>query len=191
MAYSSMAALLSSIKQDIGIDASKIARGVAQIAYDDLQIAHSSIMDCYYGEYSPVSSYYFFYEKDGRLFQGQSHGYRRKDNLRNNSIQPQGVFPSGEHGFSAIVQIGSSGMSNYVNSSGREFPASGVFDLVWNEGIRGLPSGYVGHIGEVDINAAPVGVAISGTPNNAMDEFVDTWGYQRGPQVADMVAFSI
>ena len=192
VAYTSAAALIAAIKQDVGRTANKIARGVAQIAFEDLKIAHSEIMDSFYGGYTPVSSYDWYYEMpNGKLYSGTSHGYRRTGNLRENSIIPQGVTSSGTHSFSAKVQIGSANMESYINSTGRIFPGSGVFDLMWNESIRGLPSGYIGHIEKFTINAAPVGVWISGSPDNAMNEFVNTWGYQRGPQVADMVAFSV
>lgn len=189
--FTSFSALIDSIKQDVGRDANKVARGVANIAFQDLQAAHSSIMDEYYGGYTPVTSYYFYYEKDGQEYRGISHGYRRTKNLKNNSIIPRGVVPSGKHGFKATVEVGSSGMNDYVNQTGRTFPASAVFDMVWNEGIRGLPFGYMGHIENFTINSAPVGVAISGTPDQAMGDFVNRWGFERGPQVADMVAFNI
>lgn len=190
MAFYSIADLVASIKQDVGRDGNKIARGVAKIAFEDLQQAHAAIMESYYGGYTPVKSYYFYYEKDGREFEGIAPGYRRTGNLKN-SIVPKGVIPSGEHSFKATVEVSPSGMSDYTNPHGRTFPGSAVFDMIWNQGIRGLPQGYTGHIGEVQINTAPVGVWISGYPGEAMQEFVDTWGYQRGPQVADMVAFSI
>lgn len=191
MAYTNASALIASIKQEVGRDANKIARGVAQIAFSDLQIAHSEIMNYFYSGYTPVKSYQFFYEKNGRLFNGVAHGYRRTGNLRENSIIPQGVTPSGAHGFKATVQIGSAAMDDYTNSAGRVFPASGVFDLMWNQGVRGLPPGYIGHIEEFSINAAPVGVWITGKPDEAMREFIENWGFTRGAQVADQIAFSI
>jgi hypothetical protein len=66
-------------------------------------------------------------------------------------------------------------MDGYINSTGRVFPAEGVFDLIWDQGIRGLPEGYRGHIGNVSISAAPVGIGISGKPDEAMNEFMDNW----------------
>ena len=138
-------------------------------------------------------SYYYFWEDpdSGRTYSGISHGYRRTGNLRENSLIPQGVSPAGAHSFKATVQVSAANMDGYINSTGAVFPGSGVFDLMWNQGVRGLPPGYLGHIEEFSINAAPVGVWISGKPAEAMNEFVTTWGNQRGPQVADMVAFSI
>ena len=82
-------------------------------------------------------------------------------------------------------------MDGYINSTGAVFPASKVFDYIWNYGNRGLPPGYIGHIGDVNINTAPVGVWISGTPHEAMSQFVNTWGFQRGGMVADMIAHSL
>ena len=191
MAFTDAYALIAEIKREVGQDANKIARGVATIAFDDLQIAHQEIMNSFYGGYSPVSSYWFIWEKDGRLFQGTDHGYRRTGNLRENSIIPRGVTKSGEHGFMATIEVGSSGMSDYKNSTGHTFPAAGVFDLMWNQSIRGLPPGYIGYIEEFSISAAPVGVYISGSPDSAMNQFIENWGFQRGVQVADQVAFSI
>lgn len=183
--------IVNSIKIDVGRVANKIARGVAQIALQDLQEAHSAIMDDFYGGYTPVSSYYYYNYVYGRVWAGISHGYRRTGNLRNNSIIPQGISSVGKHGFKASVLIGAMNMNDYINSTGRVFPASNVFDYMWNYGTRGLPPGEIGHIEQFSINTAPVGVWISGSPNEAMNEFVNTWGNQRGAQVADMVAHSV
>ena len=190
MAYTSLVALINDIKRDVVKIGRKIARGVAEIAFEDLQEAHSSIMDSYYSGYSPVGSYhYYYYTPGGKFYSGQAHGYRRTGNLRN-SLMPQGVVGGGDS-YSAIIQISPANMDGYINSTGRVFPGEGVFDLVWNQGIRGLPAGYRGHIGDVSISAAPVGVGISGKPNEAMKQFMDGWWSQRGQQVADMIAFSV
>lgn len=183
--------IVDDIKQDVGIIANKIARGAARIALQDLQEAHSSIMDEYYGGYTPVSSYYYYNKVYGKVWAGQAHGYRRTGNLRNNSIIPQQIYPVGRHGFSAQILVGAMNMDDYINSTGRVFPASKVFDYMWNYGTRGLPPGNIGHIEEFSINVFPVGVQISGSPHEAMSEFVNTWGDQRGRQVADSVAHSV
>lgn len=182
--------IIADIKQDVGRVANKIARGVAQIALQDLQTAHSSILDDYYAGYKPVDSYYYNNYVWGQLWSGIAHGYRRTGNLRK-SIMPIGVTSVGTHGFAARIQVGSANMDSYINSTGAIFPASGVFDLIWNQSIRGLPPGNLGYIEQFQINTAPVGVWISGSPDQAMEEFVNTWGYQRGKQVADMVAHSV
>lgn len=184
LAFTNFGALLNDLKKDVDRIGDKIAKGVADVAYEDLQIAHQEIMNSYYAGYTPVDSYYFFYEKDGRLYQGQAHGYRRTGNLRK-SLSPIGVTGAGKHSYTATVEVSSANMGDY------KIPGSAVFNMIWNQGIRGLPPGNIGHIGDVEISAAPVGVAISGIPVQAMSEFVDTWGYQRGPQVADMIAFSV
>ena len=190
MAYTSLVALINDIKSDVTKIGRKIAKGVAEIAYEDLQEAHSSIMDSYYSGYSPVSSYhYYYYTQDGKFYSGQSHGYRRTGYLRN-TIIPQGVSGAG-NSYSARIQISSANMDGYINSTGRVFPGDAVFGLIWDEGIRGLPAGYRGHIGDVNISAAPVGVSISGKPNEAMNDFMNGWWSQRGSQVADMIAFSV
>lgn len=190
MAYTSFYQLIQDIKRDIGKIGNKIARGVAEIAYDDMQEAHSSIIDSYYGGYTPVSSYtYYYYSPSGEFYSGRSHGYRRTGNLRK-SIIPQGVTGSG-HSFTARIQVGPMQMDGYINSTGRVFPADAVFDLIWDQGIRGLPPGYRGHIGDVTISAAPVGIGISGKPDDAMNQFMDSWWSQRGSQMADMIAGSI
>ena len=189
--YSSLSSLISDIKQDVGRVANKIARGVAQVAALDLCDAHTEIMNCYYSGYTPVQSYMYEYQSpDGKYYSGIAHGYKRTDNLKK-SLDPKGVVPSGKHSFKATIEVSSQKMNDYVNSTGHTFPASSVFDLVWNQANRGLPPGYIGHIEHFDINTAPVGVWISGSPDNAMTEFVNTWGYQRGPMVADSIAFNI
>lgn len=182
--------IINSIKIAVGRDANKIARGVAQIALQDLQEAHKAIIDDFYAGYTPVTSYEYWNYAHGKLWHGTSHGYRRTGNIRK-SLLPQGVSGVGTHGFAATILVGPMNMDGYINSTGAVFPASKVFDYIWNYSNRGLPPGYIGHIGEFSINTAPVGVWISGSPHEAMSEFVNTWGYQRGGMVADMVAHSI
>ena len=151
--------------------------------------AHTEIMNDFYNGYTPVESYaYQYITPDGKFYAGMSHGYRRTYNLRYKSINPLGVIPSGKHSFKAIVAINSDNMENYTNVTGHEFPASNVFDLMWNKGVRGLPPGNRGHIGTVSISASPAGVPIGGTPANAMAEFVNAWGSIRGGEVADIIA---
>lgn len=195
MATNTLGGIIAEIKADVGRIGNKIARGVTQIALQDLQEAHSSIMNDFYAGYSPVSSYYYWWQDpDGTVFSGISHGYRRTGNLKN-TVVSKSVAGSGEHSFSAIINIGSDNMSDYRNPTKRKpdhtFPASAVFDLMWNQSIRGLPPGNVGHIEKFSIDTAPVGVWISGSPDQAMLEFINTWGNQRGGMVADQVAFGI
>lgn len=149
-------------------------------------------MNSFYAGYSPVDVYHYTYTTpEGMVYSGKSHGYRRTWNLRYGSFEPKGVIPSGKHSFKATVNIGSSGMSDYVNSTGHSFPASGVFDLMWNQSIRGLPPGNKGYVGAVNISAAPAGVPISGSPDESMTQFVDNWGMIRGIIVADQIANSV
>lgn len=183
--------IIGDIKQDVGRVANRIARGTAQVALNDLQEAHSAIMDDFYGGYTPVSSYYYYNKVYGRVWAGIAHGYRRTNNLRNNSIIPQKIVQVGSHGFQAEILVGAMNMDDYINSTGHVFPASNVFDYMWNYSTRGLPPGNIGHIEQFSVNTAPVGVWISGSPHEAMSEFVNTWGFQRGPQVADQIAYSI
>ena len=193
MAYTSAAALCASIIQDVGRIANRIAKGVANIAFEDLQIAHGMIMDSYYAGFDPVQNYHYHWEDpDGTVFDGWSHGYNRTGNLMN-SLNPIGVVPSGSHSFRATVGVSSSSMKDYVwitrkYRNGASFPASAVLEMVWDEGIRGLPPGHRGYAGPVNINASPVGVSISGKPSDAMEEFVNKWGDTRGKSVVDSVA---
>ena len=183
--------IIRDIKQDVGRVANKIARGVAAVALEDLKEAHSSIMDSFYSGYTPVDSYKYEGVKGDQHWIGTSHGYRRTGNLRNNSFQSLGVTQVGTNGFKATVYVGPDNMDNYVNSTNHEFPADVVFDLIWNQGVRGLPPGYRGYIGLIQINSSPVGIGISGIPVKAMCEFVNKWGQSRGAEVADAIAHSL
>ena len=190
--YKSIGKLIDDIKQDVGRIGNKIARGVAEVAAIELQDAHREIMNDYYSGYTPVKSYaYQHITSDGKFYGGMSHGYHRTYNLKYKSIIPKGVIPSGKHSFKATVEIGSANMENYTNVTGHEFPASAVFDLMWNQANRGLPPGYRGHIGTFSISASPAGVAISGSPDQAMKDFVESWGTERGGDVADIMASNI
>ena len=193
--YTDLSSLIADIKQDVGRIANKMARGVAEEAHNDLKIAHEGIMDSYYSGYDPVKTYYYTWKdpETGKVFSGYAHGYRRTMNLYNNSIVPKGVSPSGKHSFKATVEIGSENMNDYTTNvgEGHTFPASAVFDMVWNQANRGLPPEYRGHVGTFSINTSPVGVPISGSPNDAMTTFVNTWGNTRGVEIADRIAHSI
>lgn len=192
MKYDSIEKLIADIKQEVGKIGNTIAKGVAQVAQIELSDAHREIMNDYYAGYTPVKSYYYYHvTEDGKFYSGVAHGYRRTYNLRYKSIKTKDVEKSGNHSFKASVQIDSQNMSDYVNSTNHTFPAASVFDLVWNKGNRGLPPGYRGHVGLFSINASPVGVPISGTPHEAMVDFVNTWGTIRGSEVADIFAKDI
>ena len=181
--------IIHSIKIDVGRIANKIARGVAEVALFDLQDAHKEIIDDFYAGYTPVDSYHYINYVYGKLWAGQAHGYRRTGNIRR-SLNPLGVKPSGAHGFSAEIQVGAMNMDGYINSTGHVFPASKVFDYIWNYANRGLPPGYKGHISEFSVSATPAGIGISGTPHSAMSQFVDLYGPRAG-EVADMMAHGL
>lgn len=169
----------------------KICRGIAEVALFDMREAHSEIMNSYYAGYTPVSSYtYYYYSEDGNFYSGRSHGYRRTGNLGKNSIIPFGVVSHGDTA-SASIQISPANMDAYINSTGAIFGPEGVFDLVWNQGVRGLPDGYRGHIGDVNISASPVGIPIAGKPGAAMDDFMEQWLTVRAPQIADIIVQGI
>ena len=184
---------VSWIKQDVGRIANKIARGTAQVAFQELQEAHLQIMDSFYSGYDPVKNYMFFYtdKETNQRFVGFAHGYKRTNNLRNGSLDPIGVVPSGNHSFKATIMVGSSGMSDYVNGSGNTIPGSFVFEQMWDKSIRGLPPGYRGHVGTFEISASPAGLGISGSPNSSMEQFLSQWVAIRGPEVSDKIAFSV
>ena len=190
MASGDWDAIISWIKQQVGRDANKIARGVAAMALQDLQEAHSDIISDFYAGYTPVTSYHYWaINRKGQLFRGMDHGYRRTGNIRN-SILPQGITGVGTHGFAASIFVGAMNMDGYINSTGAVFPAEKVFDYIWNYGNRGLPPGYRGHVGEFTISTAPVGIGISGTPHEAMSQFVNSYGPRAG-EIADMIAYSL
>ena len=185
----SLAQIINEIKAEVKRIGQRIANGVAQVAFQEMQDAHMAIMEDFYGGYTPVQSYTYYCYKNGILYSGRSHGYRRTGNLRN-SLNPVGVTGSGTT-YTATIQVGSAGMSDYINSTGHTFPGSAVFDMIWNDGIRGLPEGYRGHIGDINISTAPAGVPISGKPGEAMDQFVNEWVVIRAPEVADIIASGI
>ena len=180
------------IKQDVGRIANKIARGTAQVAFQELQEAHLQIMKSFYS-YDPVKNYTFMYKdkETGQQRIGYAHGYKRTYNLRDGSLDPIGVVPSGKHSFKATIMVGSSGMSDYVNGSGNTIPGSFVFEQMWDKSIRGLPPGHRGHVGTFEISASPAGLGISGSPNSSMEQFLSQWVVVRGPEVSDKIAFSL
>lgn len=189
--------IINEIKKDVGKIAVKLAQRIANQAYEDFSQAHKAIMDSYYAGYTPVEYYHYSWRdpKTGKVYSGITHGYRRTYNLYEGSREPVGVFRSGQHSYKAIFRASSKNMEDYTttkpNGDERTFPASGVFDLVWNQGIRGLPPGYRGHVGDVNIKASIFGINLSGYPDDAMVTFVNEWGNQRGKDVADRIAENI
>ena len=191
MSSKGLVALINEIKEDVKTMSTRVPRYVAEAAFEDLKEAHESIVNSYYGGYTPVKTYKFLYTyKDGHKYWGVANGYRRKNNFKNNSIVPIGVTGEGTS-YSATIEIGSSGMSDYTNSSGRTFPGSAVFDMIWNQGIRGLPAGYLGHVGDVEIDASAAGIGMSGIPATAMNSFMDQWGAVRFGQLVDKYMASV
>lgn len=179
--------IINEIKRDVGKIANKIVYTVAIIAMDDLVKAHKNIMKSYYEGYTPVDHYFYDYtDKDGVRHSGITHGYRRTYNLGENSRTPIGVVRKGKHSCRAIINISSDNMEDYTNHvTGSQFPASSVFDLVWNKGIRGLPPGNRGHIGKVEIDTDLYGIHLSNSPSEAMIKFISDWGYTRGREITD------
>ena len=173
--------ITNEIKKDLGKTANKLARRVAEIALDDMILAHKEIMRSYYNGYTPVKNYKYFYRDkvthEARI--GYAHGYNRINNLGENSRVPIGIQQKGKHGFNAIFHVSGENMEDYTNSSGRVFPGEAVFNMVWNEGIRGLPPGYRGHVGDVNIKDVNLfGIDMQSHkhkttyPDDAMIEFV-------------------
>ena len=133
-------------------------------------------------------SYFYVSCYHGKCYSGFASGYGRTNRLGSIPDSPIGVYGSGAHSFTAHDNVDGSKMPPYVNSTGHPFPGTIVFDMVWNQGIRGLPAGWRGHIGDVSISAAPVGIGISGIPHIAMESFLDQWGLIRGGPIADSLA---
>ena len=152
-------------------------------------------MKSYYAGYTPVDHYSFFYldKETGQRRMGIAHGYRRRKEggMGDNALTIVGVRPKGKHGYRAIIHVSPDDVPDYVNQSGRVFPSAGVFDLMWNEGTRGLPEGYRGHIGDINVNTDPLGISLVGSLDKAMSTFVQKWGANRLDEVADKIVNEI
>ncbi len=193
--YTNPYELINDIKIDVGKTCNKFAKRVAEIALQDLEDAYKNIMQSYYAGYTSVAYYSFFYHDPETHEQrmGISHGYRRRKEggMGDNALTVMGVSPRGKHGFKATIKVSPDDVPDYENSSGRIFPSAGVFDLMWNEGNRGLPEGYRGHIGDINVNTNTFGVSLTGSLDKAMNDFVQNWGNERGKQIADRIVNEI
>lgn len=156
------------IEKDVKDIANSFAEDVSSQAADDLKEAHQKIIDKFYDAYDP-------------------NRYNRSYNLYNSGIV-QNAKKIGEGKYSSGIIVGSFYMMDIYNIS-----PDNVFDLMWNQGIRGLPKessdgSWVNPYWNPEIyqniflTSIKVGnnTTITGTPNEVMDDFVNKWGIKNG-----------
>ena len=109
--------VFDTIKQEIGKLGKKVARGVVQQALKDMQHAHEAIVTNYYDAYTPVKCYTYISPKTNMPV--KTHGYRRTNNFRNNSLESLTISHDGTQ---AKMIISSNNMHDYVNPLYKNYP---------------------------------------------------------------------
>lgn len=128
----------------------------------DFKDACKYIMDDFYASYSPSL-------------------YNRTDNLRGGTI-----FTGRTTRNTGGVLVDSAGVGQHKEASGED-----VFDLMWNQGIRGLPA--VGGSGWVNPNFMTFSASIpefgisASSPDAAMTELIDKWDTVRQNYIDETV----
>lgn len=137
---------IKELKQSIGKLSSNFVKEIAIEASKDLEQEHNKIVKLYYDGYEP-------------------NRWDRSYGLYNTIVYNKVINTSRQH-WKAEIYIDSNNMDNYYNT-----PPENVFDLMWNENIRGLPlaSKKKDWKNEYYMEFKP-------NPHKAMQEFVQTWG---------------
>lgn len=172
----SIAAQIERIKQDIDNKADKCARQSAQIAAQEITDGQKTVIQNFYGEHGPS-------------------WYKRTGGLNNTGIL-QPPASCGKNHYQAGVYVGSFGMpSPYGHDASLKWrdkiSAETVFDLMWNQGVRGLPPGKnvpPGSSMTYSAHGTVGGVAFSGgTGDSAMENALSVWIGVRAPAVVDPI----
>lgn len=167
------------IKRESNQMAAALAKQVAETARKDLAKAQEKIIDNYYEDYSPSS-------------------YNRKGGLYKTLLERDKKVHGSDKSYTASIEVGTEDMGNHYGSHSRpDIGAENIFDLVWIDGIRGLPdhgdaTGWVNqYYGAqwhsdcklpLEYGGASIG---AGTPNDVLEEFKNTWGETCGSKACD------
>lgn len=174
---------IADIKRESNQMAAALAKEVAEVARRDLARAQEKIIDTYYEAYSP-------------------RRYSRKGGLYKTLLERDKTVHGGNKTYVASIEVGSEDMDDHYGSKSRpDIGPDNIFDLVWNDGIRGLPdhgdaTGWINpYFGPewgsecrlpLEYEGASIGAS---TPDNVLTEFKNTWGETCG-QAACTKAFN-
>lgn len=107
---------LRKIKKEVERMAEDFAYDLAHQAEQEMRLAHKQIIDNFYKGHSTTS-----YHRRGGLY---------------NSLIPQEVYSIKSKSYNASIVVGSFNMKDHYRKGATP---DNVFDLMWNQGIRGLP----------------------------------------------------
>lgn len=158
------------IERDVNNICDVFAKEVSYQASEDLKDAHQQVIDKFYDAYNP-------------------NKYNRSYNLYNSGIV-QKPIKKGNGVYTSGIIVGSFDMMDIYNIS-----PDNVFDLTWNQGIRGLPkesengdwtnphwdqSKYQNEF-RTSIKIGNYST-FEGTPDEIFDDFVNHWDIANGKQ---------
>ena len=188
---------LEEIVKDLDKIKASFENGLAAAAEKDMIKAHDTIVSNFYAGHDPSS-----YRRLGDASQDLYSTIADHNHGRN------------QYGGYAMARISSEDMGPHgrARKSRPDITKDNVFDLVWNEGIRGLPREGVTPLADTDdvwhnpywsgrgpdwhnVFRTQVrglrGSTRMGTPRAVMDDFVNRWGYLNGSKHADDIARTI
>lgn len=167
------------IKRESNQMAAALAKQVAEAARKDLARAQEKIIDNYYKDYPPNS-------------------YSRKGGLYKTLLERDKKVHGSNKVYTASIEVGTEDMDDHYGSHSRpDIGPENIFDLVWIDGIRGLPdhgdkSGWINpYFGAkwksdcklpLEYKGASIG---ANTPDQVLEEFKNTWGETCGAKACD------
>lgn len=174
-----LASQIADIKRESNQMAAALAKDVAETARRDLARAQEKIIDNYYEKYEPTS-------------------YRRKYGLYRTLLERDKKVHGGNKTYVASIEVGSEDLDDHYGSKSRpDIGPDNIFDLVWNDGIRGLPdhgdvTGWINpYYGDAYGSNCKLpleyeGVSVGAdTPDAVLTEFKNIWGETRGKEACD------
>lgn len=152
---------LDDVKQDLKKMSKTFTSELAKKAETDMIQAHDQIITQYY-KYQPNS---YHRKSSGNLFYSIISHDSKHSNTANSHY--------------AKVRIGSSSMEDHTRSGYKGVNQGNVFDLVWNEGIRGLPSEGVAPLSQESVDKMNAIPWLAGKPYRAGEVWRNPyWGSQ-------------
>lgn len=169
---------LDFIRQDVRKILQNTVNDLSNEAQDDLLQAHSSIISDFYYTYDPLTHEPHIYDRTGNL-----------DNSLTMLYSAPQKSSRGQYSSRAVAITSYNSMDEVYKIS-----ASSVFDLMWNQGVRGLPEkGSSGWINDYYMTYSPKNIkyyntTISGaTPHDAMVNAIEKWGKAIGKERCEKI----
>lgn len=71
-----------------------------------------------------------------------------------------------------------------IRKNKKNITTTEVMDLMWNQGVRGLPPGFIGSL-DFNLSINTIFGTMSGTPDNVMTQYVESYLKKAAPQLSE------